>query len=79
MQGMWQPSLNISTVLTSIGLLLSEPNPDDGLMHEAVSDSCLWEKLFKHRYILHLDIYPMFCRAETTNITDKLLIAMQNP
>ncbi|CAI9100317.1 OLC1v1037291C3 [Oldenlandia corymbosa var. corymbosa] len=35
LQGAWQPSLNISTVLTSIGLLLSEPNPDDGLMHEA--------------------------------------------
>ncbi|KAM1148834.1 hypothetical protein TB2_029052 [Malus domestica] len=31
----WQPSLNISTVLTSIGLLLDEPNPDDGLMCEA--------------------------------------------
>lgn len=37
LQGAWQPSLNISTVLTSIGLLLSEPNPDDGLMCEAVS------------------------------------------
>ncbi|XP_042034709.1 uncharacterized protein LOC121781082 [Salvia splendens] len=37
-KGMWQPSLNISTVLTSIGLLLSEPNPDDGLMHEASRD-----------------------------------------
>jgi ubiquitin-protein ligase len=35
-KGAWQPSLNISTVLTSIGLLLSEPNPDDGLMAEAV-------------------------------------------
>lgn len=34
-KGAWQPSLNISTVLTSIGLLLSEPNPDDGLMAEA--------------------------------------------
>ncbi|KAL1190545.1 putative ubiquitin-conjugating enzyme E2 37 [Cardamine amara subsp. amara] len=33
-KGAWQPSLNISTVLTSIGLLLSEPNPDDGLMCE---------------------------------------------
>ncbi|XP_057981286.1 probable ubiquitin-conjugating enzyme E2 37 [Malania oleifera] len=33
--GAWQPSLNISTVLISIGLLLSEPNPDDGLMCEA--------------------------------------------
>ncbi|PIA65050.1 hypothetical protein AQUCO_00100494v1 [Aquilegia coerulea] len=34
-KGAWQPSLNISTVLMSIGLLLSEPNPDDGLMCEA--------------------------------------------
>ncbi|XP_078442772.1 uncharacterized protein LOC144712388 [Wolffia australiana] len=34
-KGAWQPSLNISTVLTSIVLLLSEPNPDDGLMCDA--------------------------------------------
>ncbi|KAL4283715.1 hypothetical protein GQ457_16G003720 [Hibiscus cannabinus] len=34
-KGAWQPSLNISTVLTSIRLLLSDPNPDDGLMCEA--------------------------------------------
>ncbi|KAL8129656.1 LOW QUALITY PROTEIN: hypothetical protein V2J09_018811 [Rumex salicifolius] len=34
-KGAWQPSLNVSTVITSIGLLLSEPNPDDGLMCEA--------------------------------------------
>ncbi|RID72055.1 hypothetical protein BRARA_C03961 [Brassica rapa] len=33
-KGAWQPSLNISTVLTSIRLLLTEPNPDDGLMCE---------------------------------------------
>lgn len=79
MQGMWQPSLNISTVLTSIGLLLSEPNPDDGLMHEAVSEASPSGKLFIHRYILHHDICPILCRAETTNITDKLLIIMQDP
>ncbi|KAH0891913.1 hypothetical protein HID58_054342 [Brassica napus] len=35
--GAWQPSLNISTVLTSIGLLLSEPNPDDDLMCEVMT------------------------------------------
>ncbi|KAK9148885.1 hypothetical protein Scep_007642 [Stephania cephalantha] len=34
-KGAWQPSMNISTILISIGLLLSEPNPDDGLMCEA--------------------------------------------
>ncbi|XP_049626645.1 ubiquitin-conjugating enzyme E2 T [Suncus etruscus] len=31
-KGAWRPSLNISTVLTSIQLLMSEPNPDDPLM-----------------------------------------------
>ncbi len=36
-QGAWRPSLNISTVLASIGLLLGEPNPDDGLVTEVVS------------------------------------------
>lgn len=79
MQGMWQPSLNISTVLTSIGLLLSEPNPDDGLMHEAVSEASSREKSFVLRYVLNHDIRPILCRAETTNITDKLLIRMQDP
>ncbi|XP_055966798.1 ubiquitin-conjugating enzyme E2 T isoform X2 [Sorex fumeus] len=31
-KGAWRPSLNISTLLTSIQLLMSEPNPDDPLM-----------------------------------------------
>jgi len=31
-KGAWKPSLNISTVLTTLHLLLSEPNPEDGLM-----------------------------------------------
>ncbi|KAH1057232.1 hypothetical protein J1N35_035297 [Gossypium stocksii] len=45
-KGAWQPSLNISTVLTSIRLLLSEPNPDDGLMCEAVSRLCQDKLIF---------------------------------
>ena len=31
-KGCWTPSLNLSTVMTSVRLLLAEPNPDDGLM-----------------------------------------------
>lgn len=41
-KGAWKPSLNLLTVLTSIHLLLSNPNPDDGLMaditHEYKTD-----------------------------------------
>jgi ubiquitin-conjugating enzyme E2 T len=35
-KGAWKPSLNISTVLSSIALLLSEPNADDGLVTDTV-------------------------------------------
>lgn len=31
-QGSWRPAHNLSTVLTSIQILIAEPNPDDGLM-----------------------------------------------
>ncbi|KAG8451102.1 hypothetical protein GDO86_003390 [Hymenochirus boettgeri] len=36
-KGAWRPALNISTVLTSIQLLMSEPNPDDPLMADISS------------------------------------------
>lgn len=36
-KGSWKPSLNISTLLTSILALMSTPNMDDGLMPE-ISD-----------------------------------------
>jgi len=37
-KGAWKPSLNISTVLTSIQLLMNEPNPDDPLMADISSE-----------------------------------------
>ncbi|KAL5006785.1 hypothetical protein ScPMuIL_015591 [Solemya velum] len=36
-KGAWKPCLNVSTVLTSIQLLMMEPNPDDPLMTDIVS------------------------------------------
>ncbi|KAK6248521.1 hypothetical protein QUC31_020086 [Theobroma cacao] len=48
-KGAWQPSLNISTLLTSIGLLLSEPNPDDGLMCEASREYKYNRQAFDHK------------------------------
>ncbi|GLD91775.1 hypothetical protein PINS_up000308 [Pythium insidiosum] len=40
-KGSWMPSVNISTLLTTIRLLMAEPNADDGLMPE-ITD------LYKH-------------------------------
>ncbi|XP_069133750.1 ubiquitin-conjugating enzyme E2 T-like [Argopecten irradians] len=33
-KGAWKPCLNVSTVLTSLQLLMAEPNPEDPLMTE---------------------------------------------
>lgn len=38
-QGAWKPSLNVSTLLTSIRLLMSEPNAEDGLMADIVRNA----------------------------------------
>ena len=47
-KGAWKPSLNISTVLSSLQLLMSEPNPDDGLMvditHQYIHDHAKFER-----------------------------------
>ncbi|GAB2300359.1 hypothetical protein Dimus_034400 [Dionaea muscipula] len=48
-KGAWQPSLNLSTVLISIGLLLVEPNPDDGLMCEASKEYKYNRQVFDHK------------------------------
>ncbi|KAJ8393558.1 hypothetical protein AAFF_G00060310 [Aldrovandia affinis] len=37
-KGAWKPSLNISTVLSSIRVLMAEPNPDDPLMADISSE-----------------------------------------
>ncbi|XP_077369694.1 ubiquitin-conjugating enzyme E2 T [Festucalex cinctus] len=37
-KGAWRPSLNLSTLLTSIQLLMAEPNPDDPLMADIASE-----------------------------------------
>lgn len=37
-RGSWKPSLNISSVLISIRLLMSDPNPDDPLMTEIAKE-----------------------------------------
>ncbi|KAM9217308.1 ubiquitin-conjugating enzyme E2 T [Leptosomus discolor] len=45
-KGAWRPSLNISTLLTSIQLLMAEPNPDDPLMADISSEYKYDRQLF---------------------------------
>ncbi|KAI4887288.1 hypothetical protein NFI96_019981 [Prochilodus magdalenae] len=47
-KGAWRPSLNISTVLSSIQLLMGEPNPDDPLMADISSE-------FKYNKAVYLE------------------------
>lgn len=53
-QGAWKPSLNISTVLTSIQLLMNEPNPDDALMADIVSFHSFVSSLVAARFDMFL-------------------------
>ena len=41
-----ETAVNLSTVLTTIQVLMAEPNPDDGLMADIVSltDSCMFNR-----------------------------------
>ncbi|TDH10517.1 hypothetical protein EPR50_G00075950 [Perca flavescens] len=48
-KGAWKPSLNISTVLTSIQLLMAEPNPDDPLMADISSEFKYNKPLFTEK------------------------------
>ncbi|CAG8457796.1 5580_t:CDS:2 [Acaulospora morrowiae] len=48
-QGSWKPSLNISTTLTSLSLLMAEPNPDDPLLVEIASEYKENRSLFLHK------------------------------
>ncbi|XP_070566318.1 ubiquitin-conjugating enzyme E2 T-like [Ptychodera flava] len=45
--GSWKPSLNISTVLKSIQLLMADPNPDDPLMADISNEY----KFNRHQFI----------------------------
>ncbi|RHZ75676.1 hypothetical protein Glove_212g34 [Diversispora epigaea] len=47
--GSWKPSLNISTTLTSLSLLMAEPNPDDPLVIEIASEYKELRSLFLHK------------------------------
>ncbi|XP_053096606.1 ubiquitin-conjugating enzyme E2 T isoform X3 [Pangasianodon hypophthalmus] len=47
-KGAWRPSLNISTVLSSVQLLMAEPNPDDPLMADISSE-------FKYNKAVYLE------------------------
>ncbi|AWP09738.1 putative ubiquitin-conjugating enzyme E2 T isoform 10 [Scophthalmus maximus] len=48
-KGAWKPSLNISTVLSSIQLLMAEPNPDDPLMADISSEFKYNKQLFMEK------------------------------
>jgi ubiquitin-conjugating enzyme E2 T len=56
-KGAWKPSLNISTVLSSLQLLMSEPNADDGLMvditHQYIHDRARFERTATEHTRLH--------------------------
>ncbi|KAM5547730.1 hypothetical protein ABKV19_001948 [Rosa sericea] len=77
-KGAWQPSLNISTVLTSIGLLLSEPNPDDGLMCEASREFKYNRQAFDQKARSMTEKYAQ-AAASGSSVCDSQFQSLANP
>lgn len=48
-KGAWKPSLNVSTLLTTIQALMSEPNGDDGLMVEITEEFRRRPEVFRNK------------------------------
>jgi ubiquitin-protein ligase len=59
-KGAWRPSLNISTILTSIQLLMAEPNPDDPLMADIVRLYYTLKHLEKLKLPLFVFVYVYY-------------------
>jgi ubiquitin-conjugating enzyme E2 T len=56
-KGSWTPSLNLSTVLTTVRLLMSRPNPDDGLVIEITEqykhNRAAWDEKARQMTLTH--------------------------
>ena len=56
-KGSWTPSLNLSTLLTTVRLLMSRPNPDDGLVLEITeqykNNYAAWEAKAREMTLTH--------------------------
>ena len=83
-RGTWKPSVSLSALLTSIQLLMAEPNPDDGLLpdvvrlgrHSVIGPQCpCYLFLCKSHANLTLDLCFFHCRAspQSTKITARCL------
>lgn len=77
-KGAWQPSMNISSVVTSIGLLLSEPNPDDGLMCEASREYKYNRQVFDHKARSMIEKYAQ-AGAEGEGSSSQCIQTISNP
>lgn len=64
MQGAWKPSLNIGSVLTTVQLLMTEPNPDDPLMTEIVSFDVMNVIFHYHSHFIHRLVSILFQSSE---------------
>jgi ubiquitin-conjugating enzyme E2 T len=58
--GAWKPSLSVFTILQSVALLMSEPNPEDGLVTDVT-----------HEYRHHRELFDMKAKQWTRKYATK--------
>lgn len=64
-KGSWKPSINIATLLTSLRVLMSEPNPDDGLLPDVVRCTSI-------EFILNCTLSILRLKKKRNKIIDKI-------
>ncbi|KAG0040045.1 Ubiquitin-conjugating enzyme E2 T [Podila clonocystis] len=67
-QGNWGPAMSIPTVLLSLRVLLSNPNPDDPLLVEVAAEYKEDRALFQHKAAKYTQKYAMGNGTETETI-----------
>ncbi|KAL8614311.1 hypothetical protein ACOMHN_007649 [Nucella lapillus] len=50
-KGAWKPIMNLVTVLTSLQLLMAQPNPDDALMADIAEEFKHYPELFRQKAV----------------------------
>ena len=71
LQGSWSPALNICTLLTTIQLLMSEPNPDDPLMLDIVRT--VSASLSRNNATINVEYNTHTCIIRTPNFDGKIV------
>ncbi|KAG0079608.1 Ubiquitin-conjugating enzyme E2 T [Podila epicladia] len=79
LDGNWGPAMSIPTVLLSLRVLLSNPNPDDPLLVEVAAEYKEDRALFQHKAAKYTKQYAMGNDTETNSVMTSAESSREGP